>query len=86
MNFQLNGEPFQAKHESITVVRMKGLLDSLPDEILINTSNLCDKLNLKTPTVLMEIKNISDYTTMFKGKRVYGNKKTIEEFQKQYGR
>ena len=86
MDFQLNDNPFNSKFAGKTLLTVKQHLDSLEDGKLLNTQTLCDRINLQRSTVLCEIRQLIDYTVKFKNKRVFGNKKTIEEFQKQYGR
>lgn len=86
MKFVLDSKPFSSKSECKTAKNIMTFLDNLEDGILISSNTLSKRINYRSATIFGIIQSLEGYTIKYKNRRIYGNKKTIEEFIKTYGR
>lgn len=65
-----------------TEIKIINFLEKLPDGVLIDTMALAKTLGIHRSNIY-ELSSIKEYQIRYKGRLLWGNKKTLKEFAKQ---
>lgn len=67
-----------------TVIKIMNFLNKLDDKVLLTTPELARATGISYKTIrgYSTYPELADYSTLFRGRRIWGNKQTIKSFNK----